>query len=93
MPTQLSEEQKKAQAKAKADAKAKEDAKKDEKIEPVDFVRRETRPGIYSTKALGNEIKIVDRGHYYAKTQVEIDFLNEDPEIIVFNSGKKNKKK
>jgi hypothetical protein len=60
---------------------------------PIDFVRRDIRKGIYSTNALGKRVQIVDRQHYYAKTKAEVDFFNNDPEVVVFDPGTPNKKK
>jgi len=86
-----------ATAKLKADQEArakkeqeKRDAKKNQK---VDFVRRDTRQGIYTTTLLGKKIKIKGREHYYTRNKKEIDFFNADPEIVIFDPGTPNKKK
>ena len=106
MTVKLSDEQIKVQAdaQAKADKENKEKikkekresdklTKKDLRDNPVDFVRKDSRPGIYSTMAIGKRIQIRDRQHYYAKTQAEVDFFMNDPEVVVFNPGEPNKKK
>ena len=85
----------KAEAKAKAIAKAKSDeAKQDLVNNSIDFVRKDLRDGIYTGNGPNGKIEIRGRSHYHSNIQVEVDFLNADPEIVVFNSGKnKNKNK
>lgn len=55
----------------------------------VDFVRKDTRPGVYSTKGIGKAVVIKDRQHYVTRIKSEIEFFNNDPEIVVFDTGKK----
>lgn len=66
---------------------------KEKKFKPINFVRRDLRPGVYSTNALGHRIQIKDRNNYIAKNKSEIEFLNDDPELMILRTGKKKEKK
>jgi len=87
------DEEKRQKAKDKKEAEEKEIAKKARLKDGVIFVRKDTRPGIYSTNGIGKRLKIRDRGHYFTKINSEIEFLDNDPEIIEFAPGTPNKKK
>lgn len=95
MPVKLTEEEKKVLDEKKSEYKKNNtDQKKpeDKKNKSVDFVRKDTRPGVYSTDCIGKRIMIKNREHFIAKTVAEIGFCNKDPELIVFDSGTPNKR-
>lgn len=82
----MEEEQKKNEEKRQ---KAKDKEKAEEKAiakarlkNGVTFVRKDTRPGIYSTNGVGKRIQIRDRGHYFTKIDSEIKFFDNDSEIV-----------
>ena len=87
------EQKKQDEQKREAEKKAKEASKAKEEVKVVNFVRRDLRPGVYSTKALGYDIIIKNRGVYATNKKDEIEFLNDDTELMVLKIGKKKEKK
>ena len=75
------DEEKREKAETKKEAEKKEVAKARLK-NGVTFVRKDTRPGIYSTNGTGKRLQIRDRGHYFTKKDSEIKFLDSDSEIV-----------
>ena len=72
--------------------------KETKEINPVTFVRKDPRPGIYSNNVLAKKFKLVNRSAFIAETGAAIDFCKNDPELIElsgFNKQyeKKNSKK
>ena len=63
------------------------------KIKPITFCRKDKRTGVHSCTINGKRIQIADRQLFVAKTQFEIDFFKEDPEVEVYSNKEKNKKK
>lgn len=63
------------------------------KVEKVIFVRKDTRPGIYTTNALGKTIKLDGRGVYETRNPAHIKFFMRDPEIVVFKEKAVKEKK
>lgn len=76
------DEEKRQKAKDKEKAEEKKAIAKARLKNGVTFVRKDTRPGIYSTNGIGKRLKIRDRGHYFTKINSEIEFFDNDPEIV-----------
>lgn len=90
------DEEKRKKEASKKEAGEEKEAEKKRKVrlkDGVTFVRKDTRPGIYSTNGIGKRLTIRDRGHYFTKIDFEIEFLDNDPEIVELDLGTPNKKK
>ncbi|MCK5320874.1 hypothetical protein KAJ61_05825 [Candidatus Parcubacteria bacterium] len=79
---QKKNEEKRQKAKNKEKAEEKKAITKARLKNGVTFVRKDTRPGIYSTNGIGKRLQIRDRGHYFTKKDSEIKFLDSDSEIV-----------
>lgn len=66
--------------------------KKERAKNGVDFVRKDLRPGIYSNENIKHKFQIRDRQHFVTTDESQIEILDKDPEIVVFNPGIPNKK-
>jgi len=71
-----------AEAKAQNETNIETNDEKPKELKPVAFVRKDLRPGMYSTTIGSKRIQILDRQVYNAKTKEEIDFFKNDPEIV-----------